>query len=140
MKAILAADSIESVTGSDVATAAEEMRISGRRPSDDVIGESFQQVGQRWECSQMEDQLVERDATDWLMDDETLGRGLQGGREDHGEQKWGQEKQCARGAKCTRICCRAQSQMKGRLTNEKGKMKAEDERGRWKEKMKKAAA
>ena len=89
MKAILAADPIESVTGSDVATVIEEMRNAGRRSSDDVTGEPFQQVGQRWECSQMEDELAERDATDWLMDDETLGRGLQGGREDHGEQKWG---------------------------------------------------
>ena len=29
-------------------------------------------MGQSWDCSQMEDELDERDATDWLADDEMM--------------------------------------------------------------------
>ena len=38
----------------------------------DFAAEPFQHLGQSWDCSQIEDELGERDAMDWLMNDEVM--------------------------------------------------------------------
>ena len=37
-----------------------------------LAGELCQHVNQCWGCSQLENELERRDATDWLMDDEMM--------------------------------------------------------------------
>ena len=52
--------------------------------------ESFQYVNQSWDCSQVENELEERDAMDWLMDDEMVKQCeevAKEGRTCHGEEK-----------------------------------------------------
>ena len=48
------------------------------------LGSPAKHVNQSWYCSQLENELEERDAMDWLMDDEMM---RQLGRGDHGEKK-----------------------------------------------------
>ena len=74
MNPILTAGALESTTRVDVAIVVEE--TNDERSSDgDVAKEPFQQVGQNWDCSQRDDELVERDAMDWLTDDEMMRQG-----------------------------------------------------------------
>ena len=90
MHAILAAGPTESTARSDDASAVEE-RNAERSSGGDVAKEPFfQQVGQSWVCSQMEDELDERHAMDWLVGDEVLrqcGEVSKGEREDGGEEE-----------------------------------------------------
>ena len=74
MSAILTEGAIESTARSDVATVVEERRNTERSCGGDVAEEPFQCVGPSWDCSQMEDESEERDAMDWLMDDELMGQ------------------------------------------------------------------
>ena len=68
----LAADPVNSTTRGDLVGKVEEMRGVGRSSSGGLAGEPFQQVGQSWDCSQVEKEPGERDAMDWLVDDEMM--------------------------------------------------------------------
>ena len=52
-----------------------------------VAGVLLQHVNRSWDCSQVENELEERDVMDWFMGDEAMGRGSQREREHHGEEK-----------------------------------------------------
>ena len=71
MNAILSPGPIESHCQRRVAAVVEESNAE-RGSGGDVADEPFQHLGQSWDCSQMEDELEERDATDWIMDDEMI--------------------------------------------------------------------
>ena len=72
-------------TRRDVAAVMEES--SAERGSDgDVCEKPFQHVDKNWDCSQIEDEVEERDAMVWFEHDEPMGRGKQGRRKDNGEK------------------------------------------------------
>ena len=74
MNAILRSDPFKSTARSDVAPAVEE-RNAAEGSGRDAAEEPFQHVGQSWGLFADGGRVVgERDAADWLMDDEAMGR------------------------------------------------------------------
>ena len=69
MNAILTSGPIEATARADVAAAVRWRNVE-RGSGCGVAEEPFQHVGQSWECSQIGDELEERDAIDWLMCDD----------------------------------------------------------------------
>ena len=49
-----------------------QVRNADRSSGGGVAEEPLQHVGHSWDCPQVESELDERDATDWLMDDEMI--------------------------------------------------------------------
>ena len=70
MNAALAADSLNFTISSDLVGKVEETCGVGRSSSGGLAEEPFQHVGQSLDCSQVENDPEEKDAADWLMDDE----------------------------------------------------------------------
>ena len=67
---MVTADRVNSTTSCDLAETKEETCDVETKSSGGLAEEPFQHVGPSWDCSQVENELEERDAMDWFMDDE----------------------------------------------------------------------
>ena len=72
MNAILTTGAIESTTSGDVADVVEEMENVERSSGGDVAEEVFSACGSKLGLFAGGNALEERDATDWVMDDEMM--------------------------------------------------------------------
>ena len=72
MRAVLAADPVNFSVSSDLAGKVEETCGEERSSSGGVAEEPCQHAGQSWDCSQVENELEERAAMNWPLDDEMM--------------------------------------------------------------------
>ena len=107
MHAVSTANLVESITSGVLAGVVLGTRGVVSSSSDGVDEEPLQHVNQSWECSQVENEPKERDAQDWLTDDEMMTK-WEEVRKDEEEvtvrRSEGGKAATRESANCTRAC------------------------------------